>query len=277
MMTPAPIASAQTDSASTTPSHRVRSPTSTQVQNDPKAASSSEALDAAITADSDAESPGSFEMSVTALNSATHFAPVARLSPVQQVVDTVAGAMPSLLGTSSPAAAADVGDEAGASASLAAATLVQTAQPSAGSIKELNLQLQPETLGQVTIKLNLSDNGLAVQLEAANQQTADLFDKDKHALTQGLSESGYSVASLDMSVAPQHGSLSDSASQQGQAESSAGQPGGQFSGFDGQPHGGRNNDAQSAFTEPLSGAQNLVANDPDASANRSSIGGDLFV
>jgi len=151
-------------------------------------------------------------------------------------------------------------------------------QPSAASVKTLNLQLQPETLGQMTIKLNLSDNGLAVQLEAANQQTAELLGKDKQALTQGLSNSGYSVASLEVTVAPQHAShfSSDASSQQGQGNPNTGQSGGQFSSHDGAPNGGRTHDP-SAFAESRLGSQDNAANDGAAAVAGNTRRGDLFV
>ncbi|MGP0060184.1 MAG: flagellar hook-length control protein FliK [Beijerinckiaceae bacterium] len=250
---------------------------------DSAAASTSNALDAAMTtASPEPASSSSFEMNITALSTATYFAPVARLSPVQQVSDAVAATIPSLFGLQNSSAAssvADLGNETGISDLAQADALAHAAQPSATSVKTLNLQLQPETLGQVTIKLNLSDSGLAVQLEAANQQTAELIDKDKQAFTQGLSDSGYSVASLVVSVAPQHAShfSGDTSSQQGQADPNTGRSGGQPSGHDGSPNGDRSSHAPSAFTEPPLGAQNLVSNDAVASVVGNTGRRDLFV
>ncbi|MGO9023436.1 MAG: flagellar hook-length control protein FliK [Beijerinckiaceae bacterium] len=243
----------------------------------------SNAGDAATTADSlESASPNSFEMNITALSTATHFAPVTRLSPVQQVSDALAATLPSLFGpknSSAVASAADLSNEAGITGSVTADALAQAAQPSATSVKTLNLQLQPDTLGQVTIKLNLSDSGLAVQLEAANRQTADLIDKDKQALAQGLNNSGYSVASLEVTVVPQHAShfSSDASSQQGQADPNAGQFGGQPSGHDGSPNGDRNRHAPSALTEAPLGSQNLFSNDAAAHVVGNTGRRDLFV
>ncbi len=243
----------------------------------------SNAGDAATTANSlESASPNSFEMNITALSTATHFAPVTRLSPVQQVSDALAATLPSLFGpknSSAVASAADLSNEAGITGSVTADALAQAAQPSATSVKTLNLQLQPDTLGQVTIKLNLSDSGLAVQLEAANRQTADLIDKDKQALAQGLNNSGYSVASLEVTVVPQHAShfSSDASSQQGQADPNAGQFGGQPSGHDGSPNGDRNRHAPSALTEAPLGSQNLFSNDAAAHVVGNTGRRDLFV
>jgi hypothetical protein len=272
---------ASTNSTATPPffSNRAGSTGSGLVANDPSVVSISNALDAATTLQSlPATSPDSFQIQVTGLSAATHFAPVARLSAVQQISDAVAATFSSPFGAqnSSAASAADVGNEAGASGSADALALL--AQPSAASIKTLDLQLQPETLGQVTIKLNLSESGLAVQVETANQQTAELIGKDKQALTQSLSASGYSVASLDVSVAPQNAShfSSDASSQQGQADPNSGQSGGQPSGNNGSPNGGRMHDP-SALPGPTPGAQNLAATDGAASVAGNTGRSGLFV
>jgi chemotaxis protein MotD len=288
IVTPSRINAGQADTPnsaaiSTVSSNRTRPAGFSLSPGDSAAASTSNALDAATTTASlEPAFPGSFEMNITALSTATYFAPVARLSPVQQVSDAVAATIPSLFGLQNSSAAssvADLGNETGISDLAQADALVHAAQPSATSVKTLNLQLQPETLGQVTIKLNLSDSGLAVQLEAANQQTAELIDKDKQAFTQGLSDSGYSVASLEVSVAPQHAShfSGDASSQQGQADPNTGRSGGQPSGHDGSPNGDRSSHAPSAFTEPPLGAQNLVSNDAVASVVGNTGRRDLFV
>jgi len=202
------------------------------------------------------------------------------LSPTQQIVDAVASAA-SLIGwqdgSVAPPAASNDADPAGSATGLTDG-LSAAAQPSAGAIKTLDLQLQPETLGQVTIRLSLSDSGLAVQLETARQRTAELIGNDKQSITRGLSQSGYSVSSLEVTVAPQHGSAfsSDASSQQGQADPNASQSGGQASGFGGAPNGDRSAQGSSAPAETMQGSQNPVARD-DGSSARGNRGGDLFV
>jgi flagellar hook-length control protein FliK len=275
--TPAPLDANKASSTSAASSPSSSRAGSGLVASDPSVISISNALDAATTSQSSsATSPDSFQIQVTGLTAATHFAPVARLSPVQQISNAVVASLSSPFGAQNSSAASDLGDETGASGPTD--TLAQIAQPSATSIKTLDLQLQPETLGQVTIKLNLSDSGLAVQVETANQQTAELIGKDKQSLTQSLSNSGYSVATVDVSVAPQNAShfSSDASSQQGQADPNAGQSGGQPSGNDGSPNGGRMHDP-SAFTGPAPGAQNLAATDGAASVAGNSGRRGLFV
>ena len=219
-----------------------------------------------------------FDTKIKVVSAATHFAPVSRLSPAQQIADAVAGSVGPMLGMSSgsalPAAAAPTSDAIATAATADPAAVL--AQPASGAIKTLNLQLQPDSLGPVTIKLNLSDGGLAVQLEAVHRQTADLIGKDKQAITQSLSDSGYTVASLDVRVAPQHGaSLSgDGSAQQGQADPNAGQAGGQASGFGGAPNGDRSTHDAPVLAEPARGSQNPVGADAGL---RNAGGGDLFV
>jgi hypothetical protein len=218
---------------------------------------------------------------VSVVDAATHFAPVARLSPTQQISDAITASAASLLGaqTSSTSAQASAPTQ-GASTPTTSFddALSDQAQPSSGSIKTLNLQLQPEALGQITIKLNLSDNGLAVQVEAVRPQTADLIDKDKQSLMQSLSQSGYAVTNLEVSVTPQHGShLSGDAppQQQGQADTNGGQAQGQSTGFGQSSNGGRSTHESAAFSDPNSGSQNLAG---DAGASRNPrLSGDLFV
>jgi Flagellar hook-length control protein FliK len=250
--------------------------------NDP-ALSLSNTLDAtAPTVPPDAATTsGSVEIKVTALSTATHFAPVARLSPVQQISDALAASIPSLSGGRNGAGAASAagpGSNAGSSFQAAADSLSQAAQSSGGAIKTLNLELQPETLGQVTIKLSMSDNGLAVQLEAAHQQTADLLDKDRQALTQKLTQAGYTIASVEVSGTPHASHLSgDTPSQQGQADANAGRSGGQASSFGGSPNGERQAHDSAAFAETSRSASNIAANDGSAAQPRTGGSGELFI
>jgi Flagellar hook-length control protein FliK len=228
-----------------------------------------------------ASSANTVEMTVTALSSATHFAPVTRLSPTQQIVDALAASAASLIGRQNGLAApmaANSDTDAAASATSPTDALSAAAQPSAAAIKTLDLQLQPETLGQVTIRLNLSDSGLAVQLETARQRTAELIDRDKQSIMRGLSQSGYSVTSLEVTVAPQHGASfsSDASSQQGQANPNAGQTGGQSSSFGGSSNGDRSGENASALAETMPGSQNQAVRD-DLSPARGNRGGDLFL
>jgi chemotaxis protein MotD len=223
---------------------------------------------------------GSFEMKVTALSAVTHFAPAARLSPVQQISDALTSSMPSLV-------AAQKGQPAAATASAgaplfqaAANDLVQATQVSAPSIKTLNLQLQPENLGQVTVKLNLSDNGLTVQLDAVHRQTAELINQDKQAFAQKLVQSGYTVSSVEVTSTPQHSSQfsSQSSPHQGQADAGGGQSGGEASGSGGSPNGERQNNDSAAFAEKSSqDARNVPTDEGTAARLHTGGGRELFV
>lgn len=218
-------------------------------------------------------------MRVMAISSATHFAPVSRLSPVQQISDAVMGALPSLSAVSSqvPAAA----DVAGATPGAASQPIViAQVQPAGPAIQMLNLQLEPNSLGVVTITLHLSANGLEVQVAANHPATMDLIERDKQALTDQLRQSGYSVAG----VAVSHGGsnvANGGAASQNQGSQNAVSGGNQTMSHGGSPNGN---------SSPQSGAQNGLESSANrqetfgssaggtaGSAARGSVSGDLYI
>jgi flagellar hook-length control protein FliK len=156
---------------------------------------------------------------VDAVSHTTHFAPVAWLSPSQQVVNAVSSALP-------PESASEV--EGGASTPTNSAssvdlnTLAATARPSSSSLKTLDLQLDPQDLGAVSIRLNLSATGLTVEVQASQVATADLLEKDRRALTDGLNGAGYAVSGVEISFAPSSGTATGF-TDQGLGQNSSGQ------------------------------------------------------
>lgn len=177
-------------------------------------------------ADAASDEPAPIKVDVVA--QATHFAPMAALSPAQQIVDATTSALTSPAQTSQDSTASP---SSAASASLN--SLLAAAQPSAPSIKTLDLQLEPPTLGTVSIKLNLSADGLAVEVQANQSTTVDLLQKDKQSLTQGLSGAGYTVSGVDISLAPASHAAAGFADQGAQQGSS-----GQFQSNGAQGNGG---------------------------------------
>jgi chemotaxis protein MotD len=199
--------------------------------------------------DSTSDEPAPIKVDVVA--QATHFAPMVSLSPVQQIVDATSSVLTSPMQTSQDSTASS---SVAASASLN--SLLATAQPSAPSIKTLDLQLEPPTLGTVSIKLNLSADGLAVEVQANQSTTVDLLQKDKQSLTQGLSGAGYTVSGVDISLAPANHAAAGFADQ-GAQQGSSGLPSGDAQGNGGsqtQNGGGhdssRQQQRQSAYETP---------------------------
>ena len=136
-------------------------------------------------------------MKANVVSTATHFAPVARLSPVQQIANLVVGALPTLADGS--AGSIDAG-KAPVAASASSGPALAAAQPSATAVKTLDLQLEPDSLGQVTIRLNLSGGGLDLEVNASRSTTVDLIEKEKQSLSDQLRQSGYSVAGVEVKL-----------------------------------------------------------------------------
>lgn len=211
----------------------------------------------------------SFAMKVNVVSSATHFAPVARLSPVQQIAGFVANALPALAGGS-----AGAGEASAVAASGSFDLPLAAAQPSAEAVRTLNLQLEPESLGQVSIRLNLSGEGLDLQVNADRGATVDLLEKDKQSLSDQIRQSGYSVAGLEIRLAgPAASNLSSNGGGSNQAMPGNGQAtGGSTRGDGGSAHdsSARAQNQQNSFgTSP----QDTSGGSPD----RRSARGDLYV
>lgn len=211
----------------------------------------------------------SAEMKVTALSSATYFAPVARLSPVQQIADAMIGTLqgpPQTLSGSSMAADA-TGVASGAASPDPTAALTQSAL---GPVKTLNLQLEPESLGTVTITLNLSAGGLDVQMAASQSSTMSLIEKDKDALSDQLRQSGYSVAGIAVTLGGHDGSNvanngSATQDQGGQALSQGGR--------EAMSYGGSSNGNGSAQNNAQNGSEGAAARQDSLGRTADTMGG----
>jgi chemotaxis protein MotD len=62
-------------------------------------------------------------------------------------------------------------------------------------VRMLTIQLQPEDLGRVEVRLRLQGNALSMQLRASNE-TVRLLEQDRQALTELLRTSGYETETL---------------------------------------------------------------------------------
>ncbi len=229
----------------------------------------------------------SADMKVTAVSSATYFAPVARLSPVQQIADVVIGALPDLSQSLSGSAASGPSTAAGATGlAPGAAAPDPTAaltQSALGPVKTLNLQLEPPNLGTVTITLNLSAGGLDVQMAASQSSTMSLIEKDKDALSNQLRQSGYSVAGIAVTLGGHDGGnvANNGSATQDQAGQALSQGGSEAMSYGGSSNG--NGSAQNNAENRSEGAaarQDLLGGTADTLAGVASgraLTGDLYI
>jgi hypothetical protein len=146
------------------------------------------------TSDHGSRSAGASPLGLSVIGQETHFAPVSSLSPVQQISNALATLTPPL----TPAYPAGSGGTNAPGLSPLASAIVE--QPSAPAIKTLDIALEPDSLGSVTVKLRLSGERLELKIEASRSETMRLIDRDKDALSTALQSSGYSVDGLEIKV-----------------------------------------------------------------------------
>lgn len=185
----------------------------------------------------------------------THFEPVARLSPVQQITTVVGEEL------------AAMGEPAKTEAS---SQQVETPRHSSGPLKVLHLKLEPEDLGAVVLKMRLVDKSLELEVVASRQETADLLAKDRDALTRALRGSGYSadVVSISTSTVPDSGQTSGDT--RAGTNASSGQPGAQAGGNRGSNDSAGSGDRSQARPQPAEGVTH-----EETGPGRS--GGDLYL
>ena len=161
--------------------------------NDPFAALSS-LLDRANDSGAEPEAVDVAPIKMSVVTRETHFEPVARLSPVQQI-------------------ATAIGDDLATFAELPkggiASQPTEPSRHSAGPLKVLHVKLEPEDLGAVVLKMRLVDKSLELEVIASRQETADLLAKDRDMLTRALRGSGYTadVVAITTSTAPDGGQM----------------------------------------------------------------------
>jgi flagellar hook-length control protein FliK len=71
---------------------------------------------------------------------------------------------------------------------------------------EIRLILKPERLGEVRIRLNLSDRHIAGRIIVENSSVREAFQENMEALNRAFRESGYQTAGLEVSVGGREGS-----------------------------------------------------------------------
>lgn len=219
---------------------------------------------------SDVTAPARIKVAV--LGQQTHFPPANGLSPMRQLADWVAAEANSAAAALSEAAAA------GSSGGPIGAMDDARSQALASPVKILNLQLEPESLGSVTIRLRLSGTGLDLQVEAARPETMRLLSADKDLLANKLRSSGYSMDTLVIKVVEQqsaqtpggfgagHGGSQSTAQANAQAPSSAAS----------QDRGSSANDRSPAQKDRGLSRAPAVENVPDGSGARN-VGGAVYL
>ncbi|VTZ27321.1 hypothetical protein MPC1_5210003 [Methylocella tundrae] len=140
------------------------------------------------------------QIKVAVLDRQSHFPPTAGFSPIHQIADRIAPEAASLV--SSLGEAAEPGASSGASPAAGVSDATQSkVLPTV--MKSLNLQLEPETLGAVTIRMRLSGSRLEVQVEPARADTMRLISDDKDRLAEKLRSSAYTLDGVVVKLAGQ--------------------------------------------------------------------------
>lgn len=124
-------------------------------------------------------------------------------------------------------------------ATLAGAAPVEIARPMRGAVPEpqrgvlkvLEIQLQPESLGSVKVRLQSKGDGLELHLEAASAETAEVIRRDREVLASMMRAAGYAAddAQIRVTVADAPAAMSATASD-GAGNAGANSAGGQQAG-----------------------------------------------
>lgn len=111
--------------------------------------------------------------------------------------------------------------EAGTAPEFADRVELTTAQPGMKpALKVLHIQLQPADLGTVTVRMELKDAELSLQVEADRAETVNLIRNDQDTLSSLLRSAGYNVDSGSVRVVEVDRSAASQQSGQNGAQSS---------------------------------------------------------
>lgn len=166
---------------------------------------------------------------LTVLVRETHFEPVVRTPPAQQVASAIVSNLGAMAEQNSDADPPETTRNGLDSLSLHKA--------SDGPLKILHIKLEPNDLGEVSVKMRLVGDSLEIRLEASRAETADLLTRDKDMLHRLLRTSGYSP---DVVTIQAVGDTASSQSSNGQA----GQNGGASAHNPAPSHGGAQPDGR---------------------------------
>jgi hypothetical protein len=145
---------------------------------------------------------------ITVVSRETHFEPIIRSPPVQQVANAIVGQI------------ANPSDEAGSRSAPADIDTLSLRTQSDGPLKILHIKLEPDNLGEVSVKMRLVGGALELHLEASRAETVELLMKDKDVLNRLLRASGYTPDVVTIQAGADSGSPQSSTSQQNNSGSS---------------------------------------------------------
>lgn len=74
-----------------------------------------------------------------------------------------------------------------------------------GTVKVLHIQLNPENLGSVTVRISLKDDVINLHLEAQRPETAHTIEREREALSAALKQAGYVVDGITAQQADTRG------------------------------------------------------------------------
>jgi chemotaxis protein MotD len=169
-------------------------------------------------------------------------------------------------------------ERAAASRSVGTASVSTEASPGGGVLKVLEIKLEPETLGTITVKISLKDNVVSLDLSASQAQTALVIEKEREGLSRALKSAGYfvdgittqTIDSVRGAAGPavaQASGADGQASQSASAQSQSGMTGGE---------GGRNTPGSSAHDEENRVSPNGIVNENAGGGSQITNGG-LYV
>lgn len=107
------------------------------------------------------------------------------------------------------------------------------AKPALSKLKILHIQLQPENLGSVTVRMELRADMLELRIDAQKAETAELLRRDREVLSSLMKAAGYSADDANIRVThgdPVMAQLTPAVSDSGSTQSGASQNGSQSTG-----------------------------------------------
>jgi len=230
------------------------------------------------------------QVPVSVLDQQTHFMPPTGLAPIQQIADAVVAGLPRTAGTTPIAEAniltpgvdsqiqGSISSPAPGAISLNGSNAI-TRRPA--SVKVLNLTLEPQSLGSVTIKMRLSGTALNVEVELHRPDAMRLIDKDKDLLVAKLQSSGYAIDTLVIKPAasqPAHFTSVQGASSQGGSDAFASSGNSAGNGFGhGQATGSSQSQSGDQTGDDHSSPAAAVAEDLQDTTRMSNPRGDLYI
>lgn len=132
-----------------------------------------------------AETRNAQPMKVVVREQETHFEPVQQLTQLQKIVDRVA---------------TDISGSTGLPDSGAANTMLQdTPRVTDKPVKILTVQLDPPSLGTVTVRVRLTGDAVDVQVSAERYETTQMLRHERDALIERMHSAGYNfeISSID--------------------------------------------------------------------------------